>query len=424
MSRVISRIESNHESFPKMQKNLRQRLIGNKEDSLHHLAGSDTWFMDRTLSSVPVLFERIFVIRAHLGETMGLQERLRNLCIDFRDGRKTLEQMLHGVIDGSIDKHCPEYQEAIERSNILENHLKNGLQKVNEGGGQRSFQRHTQVNNKILPKERVEALLDSKNDLFSLCNLAGFGMDYGDIPGAGYIMAIGKVHNRYCLICCNDSTVKSGASYPITVTKHLRAQHISQKNRIPCIYLVDSAGAFLPLQSEIFPSKEHGGRVFYNEAVLSADGIPQISVVCGSCTAGGAYVPTMSDEAVIVKKIGTVFLAGPPLVKAATGEIVSGEELGGADLHCRVSGCIDHYAENEINAYETCRDIVASLGVPNHATSKKYEEPVFNIDDLFILGGLKSIKRENIYQLLIYLCHDRENLLVAIFWGKESNGAT
>ncbi|CAM1154843.1 Uncharacterised protein g11437 [Pycnogonum litorale] len=305
---------------------------------------------------------------------------------------------LFQLLDGSIDRNNIQYQQAIERSQKLENHFTKLRDKVLASGGQRAIQRHTQVNKKILPRQRVLSLLDEGTELFDLCNLSGLGLDYGDIPGAGSVLGIGRVYGRYCLIHANESTIKSGAIYPVSVTKHLRAQQISRENRLPCIYIVDSAGAFLPLQSEVFPGQNHGGRVFFNEAVLSADNIPQVSIVAGSCTAGGAYVPTMSDEAIIVQKIGTIFLAGPPLVKAATGEIVSEDDLGGANLHCRVSGCTDYYAETEAEGYEMCSDIIASLGIPEPADLHGYDEPWYNVNDLDVLGGLKTITKENIYQ--------------------------
>src|SRR5215469_14329391 len=228
------------------------------------------------------------------------------------------------------------------------------------GGDERARKRHSE-RGKLLPRERVERLVDPGSPFLELSPLAAFDMYEGDIHGAGIITGIGRVSGRECVIVCNDATIKGGTYYPVTVKKHLRAQEIARENRLPCIYLVDSGGANLPNQAEIFPDREHFGRIFYNQATLSALGIPQIASVMGSCTAGGAYVPAMSDETVIVKGQGTIFLGGPPLVKAATGEIVTAEELGGADVHARISGVADHYANNDEHALAIVRRIVANL---------------------------------------------------------------
>ena len=215
---------------------------------------------------------------------------------------------------------------------------------------------------KLLPRDRVDGLLDPGSPFLELAPLAADGMYDDECPGAGMIAGIGRVSGRECMIVANDATVKGGTYYPITVKKHLRAQEIAGQNRLPCIYLVDSGGAFLPRQDEVFPDREHFGRIFYNQANLSADGIPQIAAVLGSCTAGGAYVPAMSDEAVIVRNQGTIFLGGPPLVKAATGEVVTAEELGGGDLHSKISGVTDHLAHDDRDALRIVRRIVATLG--------------------------------------------------------------
>ena len=228
------------------------------------------------------------------------------------------------------------------------------------GGGQRSRERHTS-RGKLLPRERVNRLLDPGAPLLELSALAAHGLYDGDAPGAGIITAIGRVSGRECVIVANDATVKGGTYYPMTVKKHLRAQEIALQNHLPCIYLVDSGGAFLPMQDEVFPDREHFGRIFFNQATMSAQGIPQIAAVMGSCTAGGAYVPAMSDETVIVREQGTIFLGGPPLVKAATGEEVTAEELGGGDLHARRSGVVDHLADDDDHALEIVREIVATL---------------------------------------------------------------
>ena len=228
------------------------------------------------------------------------------------------------------------------------------------GGDERSRKRHTE-RGKLLPRDRVERLIDPGSPFLELSPLAAFGMYEGDIHGAGIITGIGRVSGRECVIISNDATIKGGTYYPITVKKHLRAQEIARENRLPCVYLVDSGGANLPNQAEIFPDREHFGRIFFNQASMSALGIAQIASVMGSCTAGGAYVPAMSDETIIVKGQGTIFLGGPPLVKAATGEIVTAEDLGGADVHARQSGVADHYANDDAHALAIVRHIVAGL---------------------------------------------------------------
>src|ERR1700758_1442161 len=229
------------------------------------------------------------------------------------------------------------------------------------GGPERARTRHVD-RGKLLPRDRVDGLLDSGSPLLEIAPLAADGMYDGECPGAGIITGIGRISGRECMIVANDATVKGGTYYPITVKKHLRAQEIAGQNRLPCIYLVDSGGAFLPRQDEVFPDREHFGRIFYNQATMSKQGIPQIAAVLGSCTAGGAYVPAMSDEAVIVRNQGTIFLGGPPLVKAATGEVVTAEELGGGDLHSKKSGVTDHLAHDDCDALRIVRRIVDTLG--------------------------------------------------------------
>src|SRR5271167_4952418 len=229
-----------------------------------------------------------------------------------------------------------------------------------EGGPPRARERHL-ARGKLLPRQRVMTLIDSGTPFLELSPLAANDMYEDAIHGAGLITGIGRVAGRECVIVCNDSTIKGGTYYPMTVKKHLRAQEIARENRLPCIYLVDSGGANLPHQTEVFPDREHFGRIFYNQATLSSLGIPQIAVVMGSCTAGGAYVPAMSDETIIVRRQGTIFLGGPPLVKAATGEVVTAEELGGADVHARKSGVADHLAQDDHHALSIARRIVANL---------------------------------------------------------------
>ncbi|MGM0585308.1 MAG: carboxyl transferase domain-containing protein, partial [Pseudomonadota bacterium] len=231
------------------------------------------------------------------------------------------------------------------------------------GGGQAARERH-ESRGKMLPRDRVSALLDPGAPFLEIGMTAAHGMYDDAAPCAGLIAGVGRVMGREVMVVCNDATVKGGTYYPMTVKKHLRAQEIALQNRLPCIYLVDSGGANLPQQDEVFPDREHFGRIFYNQANMSAEGIPQIAVVMGSCTAGGAYVPAMSDETIIVKEQGTIFLGGPPLVKAATGEVVSAEDLGGGDVHTRLSGVADHLAENDAHALALARRIVANLNRP------------------------------------------------------------
>ncbi|MGH4028421.1 carboxyl transferase domain-containing protein [Actinomycetota bacterium Odt1-20B] len=228
------------------------------------------------------------------------------------------------------------------------------------GGGERSRARHV-ARGKLLPRDRVDTLLDPGSPFLELAPLAADGLYGGDAPAAGVIAGIGRVSGRECVIVANDATVKGGTYYPMTVKKHLRAQEVALENRLPCVYLVDSGGAFLPMQDDVFPDREHFGRIFYNQARMSGAGIPQIAAVLGSCTAGGAYVPAMSDEAVIVRNQGTIFLGGPPLVKAATGEVVTAEELGGGEVHSRVSGVTDHLAEDDAHALRIVRTIASTL---------------------------------------------------------------
>ena len=238
--------------------------------------------------------------------------------------------------------------------------LRERVSRAREGGGAKYLQRHRDQG-KLPVRDRIERLLDAGSPFLELSPLAAFDMYDNDAPGAGLVTGVGRVSGREVLVVANDATVKGGTYYPITVKKHLRAQQIALENRLPCVYLVDSGGAFLPMQAEVFPDREHFGRIFFNQARMSAERIPQIAVVMGACTAGGAYVPAMSDETIIVKGTGTIFLGGPPLVKAATGEEVTAEELGGADVHTRVSGVADYFAEDDDHALETCRTVVSRL---------------------------------------------------------------
>jgi 3-methylcrotonyl-CoA carboxylase beta subunit len=266
----------------------------------------------------------------------------------------------------------------------LVSELKERLRTTALGGSERSRQRHVE-RGKLLPRDRVDTLLDPGSPFLELAPLAANGMYDDEAPGAGLIAGIGRVSGRECMVIANDATVKGGTYYPITVKKHLRGQEVAQQNRLPCIYLVDSGGAYLPLQDEVFPDREHFGRIFFNQATMSAAGIPQLAAVLGSCTAGGAYVPAMSDESVIVRDQGTIFLAGPPLVKAATGEVVSAEELGGGLLHSRTSGVTDHLADDDADALRRIRSIVATLAPrrPPPWGVLESQEPVLDPAELY-----------------------------------------
>lgn len=277
--------------------------------------------------------------------------------------------------DGFIRNH--------EHNSSLRGRLYADVAQAGLGGNETSRERHVS-RGKLLPRDRVRHLLDPGAPFLELSALAANGMYGEDIPGAGMISGIGRVSGRQVMIIANDATVKGGTYFPMTVKKHLRAQEIAEENHLPCIYLVDSGGANLPHQDEVFPDKEHFGRIFYNQANMSAKGIPQIACVMGSCTAGGAYVPAMSDETVIVRNQGTIFLAGPPLVKAATGEVISAEELGGADTHGRKSGVVDHVAENDSHALSIVRDIVSTLPRTRRADINLTEprDPLFDSEDL------------------------------------------
>ncbi|MFG3258141.1 carboxyl transferase domain-containing protein [Streptomyces sp. NPDC048172] len=273
--------------------------------------------------------------------------------------------------------------------------LREKLARARLGGGERARARHT-ARGKLLPRERVDALLDPGSPFLELSPLAADGMYEDAAPAAGVIAGIGRVSGREVVVVANDATVKGGTYYPMTVKKHLRAQEVAKENALPCVYLVDSGGAFLPMQDEVFPDREHFGRIFYNQARLSAAGIPQIAAVLGSCTAGGAYVPAMSDEAVIVREQGTIFLGGPPLVKAATGEVVTAEELGGGEVHSRISGVTDHLAEDDAHALRIVRDIVATLPAPPEGDALPWsvtapEEPA--VDPAGLYGAVPADSR-------------------------------
>jgi acetyl-CoA carboxylase carboxyltransferase component len=288
------------------------------------------------------------------------------------------------VIESSLDTSNKDYKENFKNYEKLVTDLKKKISTVQQGGGEEKIKLH-KSRNKMLVRERIDALLDPDTPFMEFNSLAAFGMYENNSPCAGIVTGIGLINGREVVIVANDATVTGGTYYPMTVKKHLRAQEIAMENNLPCIYLVDSGGAFLPMQDEVFPDREHFGRIFYNQAVMSAKSIPQISAVMGSCTAGGAYVPAMSDETIIVKGTGTIFLGGPPLVKAATGEEVSAEDLGGADVHCKESGVSDHYAHDDMEAINLTRNIVENLNRPEktHLDIIKPEEPIYDVKEIY-----------------------------------------
>ncbi len=288
------------------------------------------------------------------------------------------------AIRTQIDPRSPDFIAHAAHHRQLAAELERRLARAAAGGGDKARQRHTE-RGKLLARDRIDALLDPGSAFLEIAALAAEDMYDGAAPAAGMVCGIGRVMGQEVVVVANDATVKGGTYFPITVKKHLRAQQIAHENRLPCIYLVDSGGAFLPLQDEVFPDREHFGRIFYNQARLSAENIPQIAVVMGSCTAGGAYVPAMCDESVIVKEQGTIFLGGPPLVKAATGEVVDAEALGGADVHTAVSGVADHYAEDDAHALQIARNIVGHLNRRKQlpVATRQPREPLYPADELY-----------------------------------------
>nr|XP_054411596.1 methylcrotonoyl-CoA carboxylase beta chain, mitochondrial isoform X2 [Pongo abelii] len=286
------------------------------------------------------------------------------------------------------------YQENYKQMKALVNQLHERVERIKLGGGEKARALHIS-RGKLLPRERIDNLIDPGSPFLELSQFAGYQLyDNEEVPGGGIITGIGRVSGVECMIIANDATVKGGAYYPVTVKKQLRAQEIAMQNRLPCIYLVDSGGAYLPRQADVFADRDHFGRTFYNQAIMSSKNIAQIAVVMGSCTAGGAYVPAMADENIIVRKQGTIFLAGPPLVKAATGEEVSAEDLGGADLHCRKSGVSDHYALDDHHALHLTRKVVRNLNYQKKldVTIEPSEEPLFPADELYGIVGA-NLKR-------------------------------
>ncbi|MBR0741130.1 methylcrotonoyl-CoA carboxylase [Bradyrhizobium liaoningense] len=287
-------------------------------------------------------------------------------------------------LHSSIDPSSSDFTRNSEAMRSLVADLREKLSQVAGGGGEASRNRHT-ARGKMLARQRVDLLVDPGTSFLELSPLAAYGLYGGDVHAASVVTGVGRIAGRECVIVANDATIKGGTYYPMTVKKHLRAQDIARQNNLPCVYMVDSGGAFLPLQDEIFPDERHFGRIFYNQAQMSSAGIPQIAIVMGSCTAGGAYVPAMSDESIIVRNQGTIFLGGPPLVKAATGEVVSAEELGGADVHSRQSGVTDHYAQNDAHAIGIARRIVGTLKPPARPNLNMHppRDPLFAADEIY-----------------------------------------
>ena len=305
-------------------------------------------------------------------------------------------------LQSRIRTDSQEFRDNHARMTELVNQLRDRVTVCRQGGGPRYLERHREQG-KLPVRERIDLLLDPGSPFLELSPLAAWGMYDNDAPGAGIVTGIGRVSGRDVLIVANDATVKGGTYYPVTVKKHLRAQQVALDNRLPCVYLVDSGGAFLPLQAEVFPDKEHFGRIFFNQARMSAEAIPQIAVVMGSCTAGGAYVPAMSDETIIVKGTGTIFLGGPPLVKAATGEEVTAEELGGADVHTRLSGVADYLAEDDAHALHLARTIVSTLNVRRFppADVSASEDPAHDPSEIYGIVSANPRKPYDVREVIL-----------------------
>jgi 3-methylcrotonyl-CoA carboxylase beta subunit len=315
----------------------------------------------------------------------------------FSSTKETPIMPLHST----IDPKSPEFARNADVMRSLVAELRDKLKVVSGGGGEASRKRHTS-RGKMLARERVDLLVDPGTAFLELSPLAANGLYGGDVHSASVITGVGRISGRECVIVANDATIKGGTYYPMTVKKHLRAQDIARQNNLPCVYMVDSGGAFLPMQDEIFPDERHFGRIFYNQAQMSSQGIPQIAIVMGSCTAGGAYVPAMSDESIIVRNQGTIFLGGPPLVKAATGEVVTAEELGGADVHSRHSGVTDHYAQNDAHAIGIARRIVATLKPPTRAALNMQEprEPLFPAEEIYGVVSADGRKPFDVHDII------------------------
>lgn len=309
----------------------------------------------------------------------------------------------------ALNPQSQQFKDNVEYMQQLVSDLREKTATIAQGGPEQARQRHLQQG-KLLPRQRIDQLLDPGSPFLELSQFAGYGM-YGEpVPAGGLITGIGQVMGQECMIIANDATVKGGTYYPITVKKHLRAQEIADTNRLPCIYLVDSGGAFLPKQDEVFPDRDHFGRIFYNQANMSGRGIPQIAVVMGSCTAGGAYVPAMADVAIMVKNQATIFLGGPPLVKAATGEIVSSEELGGADVHCRTSGVADYFAHNDEHALQQTRRVIADLNRVKsiNMALRPSTSPLFAAEELYGVVNADPKKPYDVHEIIARLVDGSE----------------
>lgn len=314
------------------------------------------------------------------------------------------------IIGTTIDTNSPEYQENFNFHSELKDEFLSRLEKTKLGGSEKSREKH-KARGKFLARERINKILDDGSPFIELSALAANEVYDVDVPSAGIVTGMGRVHGVECMFVANDATVKGGTYFPLTVKKHLRAQEIALKNHLPCIYLVDSGGAFLPKQDEVFPDKEHFGRIFFNQAQMSAKGIPQIAVVLGSCTAGGAYVPAMSDETIIVKENGTIFLGGPPLVKAATGEVVTSEDLGGADVHTRMSGVADHFAEDEEDALYMTRNVIENLNIDISKKNKmvgKAVDPYFPEEEIMGIVNRDARKPFDVREVIARLVDKSE----------------
>jgi len=306
------------------------------------------------------------------------------------------------ILTSSIDINSQEFSENYEKNKKENYHLRNIVADIEKMGSSESVGRHKK-RGKLTVRERIEFLKDPDSFFMELSPLAAHNVYDSKLPAAGLLTGIIKIHGQRCMVIANDATVKGGTYFPLTIKKHLRAQEIAEENHLPCIYLVDSGGAFLPKQDEVFPDKNHFGRIFYNQANMSAKKIPQIAVVMGNCTAGGAYVPAMADESIIVEKTGTIFLGGPPLVKAAIGETSSAEELGGAELHTKKSGVADHFAKNDEQALLRCRNIIENLNSHKKTFNQNFESPKYDIEELFGLLNSGQQKAFDVHEIIARL---------------------
>ncbi len=311
------------------------------------------------------------------------------------------------VVESSIDTRTGAFAQNRDAMLALLDNLRRVSEKIREGGGDKARERHL-ARGKMLARERIEALIDPLSPFLEIGHFAAHDMYDGGLASAGVVAGIGRIQGRECMIVANDATVKGGVYFPMTVKRHLRAQEIAAQNRLPCLYLVDSGGANLPTQDEVFPDRDHFGRIFYNQARMSASGLAQIAVVMGSCTAGGAYVPAMCDETIIVRGQGTIFLAGPPLVEAATGERVSAEELGGAEVHCAQSGVADHMAENDAHALAIARGIVGHLAPPGSVVSREVVAPHYAPEELYGIIPSDPRKQYDVREIIARIVDDSD----------------